>query len=75
MVGFGSAIAGLPVWGAEKRRIEKQRDGRGSGLRRPPLAYNNQPRFGRSDNGDVIAEAHGWESTRGDTVLSFGASN
>ena len=33
MFGFGGAMAGLPVWGAEKRRIEKQRDGRGSELR------------------------------------------
>jgi len=38
MVGFGGAmLAGLPVWGAEKRRIEKQRDGRGSGRRWPPF--------------------------------------
>jgi len=37
MVGFGGAMAGLPVWGAEKRRIKKQRDGRGSGLRWPPF--------------------------------------
>ena len=32
MFGFGGAMAGLPVWGAENRCIEKQRDGRGSGL-------------------------------------------
>ena len=31
MFGFGGAMAGLPVWGAENRCIEKQRDGRGSG--------------------------------------------
>jgi hypothetical protein len=38
MFGFGGAMAGLPVcWGAKKRRIEKQRDGRGSGLRWPPF--------------------------------------
>jgi hypothetical protein len=37
MVGFGGVMAGLPVWGAEKRRIKKQRDGRGSGLRWPPF--------------------------------------
>jgi hypothetical protein len=32
MFGFGGAMAGLPVWGAENRCIEKQRDGRGSRL-------------------------------------------
>jgi hypothetical protein len=37
MVGFGGAMAGLPVWGTEKRSIEKQRDGRGLGLRWPPF--------------------------------------
>jgi hypothetical protein len=37
MVGFGGAMAGLPVWGAEKRRIKKQRDGQGSGHRWPPF--------------------------------------
>jgi hypothetical protein len=33
MVGFGGTMTGLPDWGTKKRRIEKQRDGRGSGLR------------------------------------------
>jgi hypothetical protein len=37
MIGFGGAMAGLPVWGAKKRRIEEQRDGQGSGLRWPPF--------------------------------------
>ncbi len=69
MVGFGGAMAGLPVWGTKKRRIEKQRDGLGSGLRWLPL-----PRIGRSNNGDVRAEARVLESAWGDTVPSFGAS-
>jgi hypothetical protein len=37
MVRFGGAMAGLPVWGAKKRRVEKKRDGRGSGLRWLPF--------------------------------------
>ena len=77
MVGFGGVMAGLPVCGAEKRRIEKQRDGRGSGLggRRLMMAYNNQPRIGGSNNGDVRAEARWQESAWGDTVSSFGVTN
>jgi len=35
MFRFGGAMAGLPVWGAKMRRIKKQRDGQGSGLRWP----------------------------------------
>jgi hypothetical protein len=45
------------------------------GDRRLMVAYNNQPRIGRSDNGDVRAEARGRESAWGDTVPSFGVSN
>jgi hypothetical protein len=37
MFGFGGAMADVPVWGAKKRFIEKQRDGQGSGLRWPPF--------------------------------------
>ncbi len=76
MVGFGGAMTGLPVWGTEKRRIEKQRDGWGSGRRwRLMMAYNNQSIIGVSNNGDVRAEVQGRESAWGDTVPSFGASN
>ena len=32
VVGFGGAMAGLPVWVAEKRRIKKQRDGQALAL-------------------------------------------
>jgi hypothetical protein len=42
VVGFGGAMAGSPVWGDEKRRIEKQRDGRGLGLRWPPFNWKIQ---------------------------------
>ena len=37
MVRFGSAMAGLPVWGTEKRHIKKQRDEWGSRLRWLPF--------------------------------------
>jgi len=77
MVRFGGAMAGLPVWGSEKRRIKNREMGRALDLggRCLMMAYNNQPRIGGSDNGDVRAEARGRESAWGDTVPSFGASN
>ena len=77
MVGFGGAMAGLPVWGAEKRHIENREMGRALDLggHRLMMAYNNQPRIGGSDHGDVRAEACGRESAWGDTVPSFGVSN
>ena len=77
MVGFDGAMAGLPVWGAEKRHIENREMGGALDLggRRLMMAYNNQPRIGGSNNGDVRAEAHGRESAWGDTVPPFGASN
>ncbi len=42
MVGLGGAMAGLPVLGAEKRRIVKQRYGQVLGFRWPPINANNQ---------------------------------
>ena len=39
---FVGAMAGCPVWDAKKRRIEKQRDGQGLGLRWPPIDNDNQ---------------------------------
>jgi hypothetical protein len=39
------------------------------------MAYNNQPRIGGRDNGDVRADARGRESAWGDTVPAFGALN
>ncbi len=70
-------MAGLPVWGAKKRCIEKQRDGRGSELRWPPFddGIQQSTRMGKINNGDVRAEARGRESAWGDTVPSFGTSN
>jgi hypothetical protein len=66
------------LFGAPKRDTSKNREmGRALDLggHRLMMGYNNQPRIGGSDNGDVRAEARGQESTRGDTVPSFGASN
>ena len=77
MVGIGSAMASLPVWGA-KRDTSKNRGMGGAldlGGRCLMMAYNNQSRIGESDNGDVRAEARGQESAWGDTIPSFGASN
>jgi hypothetical protein len=45
------------------------------GGRRLMMAYNNQPRIGRRDNGDVRADVRGRESAWGDTVPAFGVSN
>ena len=45
------------------------------GDRRLMMAYINQPRIGGHDNGDVRADACGWENAWGDTVPAFGASN
>jgi hypothetical protein len=39
------------------------------------MTYNNQPRIGVRNNGDVRAEARGRESAWGDTVPAFGALN
>ena len=66
------------LFGAPKRDASKNREmGRALdiGGRRLMMAYNNQPRIGGSNNGDVRAEASGRESAWGDTVPSFGASN
>jgi hypothetical protein len=45
------------------------------GGRRLMITYNNQPRIGGRDNGDVRAEACGRESAWGDTDPVFGVSN
>ena len=66
------------LFGAPKRDASKNREMDGAldlGGRHLIMAYNNQPRIGGSNNGDVRAEAHGRESAWGDTVPSFGASN
>jgi hypothetical protein len=67
------------LFGAPKRDALKNREmGRALdflGGRRLTMAYNNQPRIGGRNNGDVRADACGWESAWGDTVPAFGASN
>ena len=69
-VGFGGAMAGLPVWVAEKRHIKKQRDEQvlALGGHRLITITNNQPIVGGSGRVDVWVEARGWESMWGDTV-------
>jgi len=61
VVGFGGAMAGLPVWVSEKRPIKKQRDGRGLGLRWPLFndKYNNQLGVCVRSGRDVGEEARG----------------
>ena len=60
-VGFGSAMARLPVWGAKKKCIKKQREILCVGLWWLPLAatHNNQPIFGGGGRGDFGEEACG----------------
>ena len=76
MVGFGGAMAGLPVWVAKKRRIKKQRDGQTLALggHRSIMITDNQPVVGGSGRGYVWVEALGWESVWGDTIPSFGTA-
>ena len=76
MVGFGGAMAGLPVWVAEKRCIKKHRDGQVLALcgHQSKTITNNQPVVGGTGMGDVWVEACGWESVWGDTAPSFGAA-
>jgi len=66
------------LFGVPKRDASKNREMGGAldlGGCHLMMAYNNQPRIGRSDKGDVRAEARGRESAWGDTVPSFGVSN
>jgi hypothetical protein len=66
------------LFGVPKRDASKNREMDGAldlDGRRLMMAYNNQPRIGGRDNGDVRAEARGRESAWGDTVPSFGVSN
>ncbi len=61
IVGFGGAMAGLPVWVSEKRRIKKQIDGQALALggHQSMTITNNQQIVGRSGRGDVWVEARG----------------
>jgi hypothetical protein len=66
------------LFGVPKRDASKNREMGGAldlGGCHLMMAFNNQPRIGRSGNGDVRVEARGRESAWGDTVPSFGASN
>jgi hypothetical protein len=66
------------LFGAPKRDASKNREMGGAldlGGHRLMMAYNNQPRIGGSNNGDVRVQVRGWESTWGDTVPSFGVLN
>ncbi len=66
------------LFGAPKRDASKNREMGGAldlGGCRLMMAYNNQPRIGGLDNGDVRADACGWESAWVDTVPAFGALN
>ena len=59
--GFGGAKAGLPVWGAEKRRIKK-REKHGAlavGGHHLLATHNNQPIVIGSGRGDVGEKARG----------------
>ena len=67
VVGFGGAMAGLPVWVAEKRRIKKQRDGQALALggHRSITITNNQPVVDGSGRGYV------WVDVRLRSTVSF----
>ena len=76
VAGFGGAMAGLPVWVDENRRIKKQRDWQALALGGHQLMTitNNQQIVGGSGRGDVWVDLRGWESVWGATVPSFGAA-
>ena len=59
--GFGGAMVGLPVWGAEKRHIKKKEKHGASALggRHLVATHNKQPIVGRSRRGDVGEKASG----------------
>jgi len=61
MVGFGGAMAGFPVWGAQKRTINKKEKHGALALggRHLVATHNNQPIVGRSRRGDVGEKARG----------------
>jgi hypothetical protein len=73
-VGFGGAMANLPVWGAEKRRIKNREMGWALSLggHQSLKTTNNQQMVGRSGKGDVLVEARGWASVWRDTSHRLG---
>ena len=76
VVGFGCAMAGLPVWVAKKGHIKTQRYGQALALggHRLITITNNQLIVGGSGRDNVWVEARGWKSVWGDTVPSFGTA-
>ncbi len=72
--GLGSAMAGLPVWGARKRRIKNREMGWALSLggHRWITITNNQLIVRGSGRGDVWVEARGWASVWGDMSHSLG---
>ena len=74
-IGFDSAMVGSLVWGANASPIKNREEGRALAIggRRLMMANNNQPASGRSDRGDVRAEACWVGSMWGDTITSYGA--
>ena len=60
-VGFGGAMAGLPVWGAKKRHIKKREKHGSSALGCCHLVatHNSQPIVGGSSRRDVGEKARG----------------
>ncbi len=74
VLGFGGATAGLPVWGAKKRRIEKIENHGALDLvgRHSVATRNNQPIASGSGRGDVWVEARGWTRVWGDTSHRLG---
>ena len=61
VVGFGGAMAGLPVWGAKKRHIKKKENHGAWAISGHHLVatHKNQPIFGGSGRGDVGEKARG----------------
>jgi hypothetical protein len=55
LAGFGGAMAGSPIWGAEKRHIKKIEKHGASALsgRHLVATHNNQPIVGGSSRGNV----------------------
>ncbi len=66
------------LFGAPKRDASNNREMGGAldlGGHCLMMAYNNQPRIGGCNNGDVRVEARWRESAWGDTIPVFGVSN
>ena len=64
VAGFGGAMAGWPIWGAEKRHIKKIEKHGASALSGSHLVatHNNQPIVDRSGREDVGEQTCGGKS-------------